>query len=206
VWSDMRDPAGSETLETVAGPGRHATLSPMRGDEALAQAARNDHAAFLALYDRYAVRVGRYVTAHIANPSDAEDVVSLVFMRVLERIHQYRPERGSFAAWLFGIARNTVREHYRKGWRFVPLLASHRADIGPSAEDTVLHRDALDAVGLAVQHLTSTQRDALALRFVAGLTYAEAGRLMGKNEDACRKLVGRTIESLRLVMDEEDER
>jgi RNA polymerase sigma-70 factor (ECF subfamily) len=176
----------------------------MRSDETLAQAAaRDDHAAFMALYDRYAVRVGRYATAHISNPSDAEDVVSLVFMRALERIDQYRPERGSFAAWLFGIARNTVREHFRRGWRLTSLLPSHTPEGGPSAEDTALHHEELGAVEMAIQQLTPSQRDALALRYVAGLPHAEVGRLLGKNDEACRKLIARAIDALRRAMNEE---
>jgi RNA polymerase sigma-70 factor (ECF subfamily) len=127
-------------------------------------------------------------------------------MRALERIDQYEPARGSFAAWLFGIARNTVREHYRRGWRLVSLLPSHLREIGPSAEDAAMHREALGAVETAVQSLTVSQRDALALRYVAGLSYAEAGRLLGKNDEACRKLIARAIETLRRAMNEEEQR
>lgn len=203
MWLEMRR---TNTLAPGIEPGRRVTLSPMTSDEALAVAARDDQAAFLALYDRHAVRVGRYVTAHIPNPSDAEDVVSMVFMRALERIDQYRPERGRFAGWLFGIARNAVREHYRRGWRLVSLLPSITSESGPSAEDSALHRAQLGAVAAAVQNLTASQRDALALRYVAGLPYAEVGRLMGKNDEACRKLIARAIDALRRAVNEEEPR
>ncbi len=33
--------------------------------------------------------------------------------RSLKRLHQYDPERGSFSAWMFGIARNVMNDYFR---------------------------------------------------------------------------------------------
>src|SRR5947209_14924385 len=85
------------------------TSAPER-DEALALAARQNRDAFLALYGRYVGRIERYVLARAPNSSDVEDLVSIVFMRALARIHQFQPSRGTFAAWLFTIARNTATD------------------------------------------------------------------------------------------------
>src|SRR5438067_7424500 len=84
-----------------------------QSDEALALAARQDRSAFLALHGRYIDRIERYVLARTSNPSDVEDLVSIIFMRALEHIRQFQPHRGSFAGWLFTIARNAVSDHYR---------------------------------------------------------------------------------------------
>lgn len=86
--------------------------------------ARRDPTAFLPLYDRYAQRLERYVLATLGSREDAEDVVSAAFMQAIARIDTFDPERGSFAAWLFTIARNLVRMHHRRGGRgFVGRLS-----------------------------------------------------------------------------------
>lgn len=92
-------------------------------DAHLARAAARDRQAFVALYDRYVTSIERYIAARTGS-SDVEDLVSATFTRALARIQTYQPERGSFAAWLFTIARNAVIDHYRERARSVPLEPS----------------------------------------------------------------------------------
>jgi RNA polymerase sigma-70 factor, ECF subfamily len=174
-------------------------------DEALALAARQKRDAFLTLYTRYVGRIERYVLARVPSSSDVEDVVSIVFMRALERIYQFQPSRGSFAAWLFTIARNTVTDHYRTGRRFIPAMPQHDREVGPSAEETSLHHERLGSLELAVKNLTRDQRDALALRYGAGLHFAEIGRVLGRSDDAAQKLVRRAIDALRREIEKENQ-
>jgi RNA polymerase sigma-70 factor (ECF subfamily) len=65
-------------------------------------------------------------------------------------------------------------------------------------------RQELDAVWAALGTLTEEQRDAIALRFFAGLSAREAAEVMGKQEGTIRGLQFRAIAALRrqLGMDE----
>src|SRR5437588_3699765 len=92
-------------------------------DIVLAQAARDAHEAFVALYERYVERVGSYVYARLGSTADVDDLVSMTFMRVLTRLDTFRPDRGSFAVWLFAIARNVVHDHHRAARKVVPIRA-----------------------------------------------------------------------------------
>src|SRR5437899_2295637 len=82
-------------------------------DAALVAAAREDPQAFLALYDRYFDRVLGYVRLRIRDGSTCEDVVSTVFTTALGQLGRFRGD-GSFAGWLFQIARNAVRDVQRR--------------------------------------------------------------------------------------------
>jgi RNA polymerase sigma-70 factor (ECF subfamily) len=195
----------TDGIETVIPMPRSGSMSSVQSDEALALAAREDRSAFVSLYTRHVERVERYVLSHTADRSDLEDIVSIIFMRALERIHQFRPERGSFAGWLFGIARNAVHDRHRAGRRYLPGAGPHETLLGPSAEDSTLQRERLDGLEKALQHLTADQRDALALRYAAGLPFTEIGRLLGKSDDAAQKLVHRAIDGLRRELVKEDE-
>jgi len=55
-------------------------------DARLVTAARQDRAAFVALYQRYLPRVYRYVYRRVGNRQDAEDVTASVFTEALESL------------------------------------------------------------------------------------------------------------------------
>src|SRR5438874_360030 len=76
-------------------------------DAKLVAAAREEPSAFLALYDRYFERILGYARLRIRDSATCEDVTSDVFITALERLDGFRGE-GTFAGWLFRIARNAV--------------------------------------------------------------------------------------------------
>src|SRR5262249_1081174 len=78
-------------------------------DAALVAAAREEPQAFLALYDRYFHRVLGYVRLRIRDEQTCEDVASTVFTTALAQLRRFRGD-GTFAGWLFQIARNAVRD------------------------------------------------------------------------------------------------
>ncbi len=58
-------------------------------------------------------------------------------------------------------------------------------------------RDDLAAVGVALARLTEDQREAIALRFFAGLSAREAAEVMGRQEGTVRGLQFRAVAALR---------
>ena len=87
--------------------------------------ARAEPAAFAQLYDRYFPKVYSYLLYRVQDPQVADDLTAQVFERVLTRLDQYRPERGAFSTWLFAIARNCVKKHWRRQQvrKLIPLDA-----------------------------------------------------------------------------------
>lgn len=70
---------------------------------------------FATLYNCYYPAVYRYIRYRVEDEDIAADLTAQTFLRAMERVHTFQPERGTFAAWLFRIARNQVNSHYR--WR-----------------------------------------------------------------------------------------
>jgi RNA polymerase sigma factor (sigma-70 family) len=174
-------------------------------DAFYASAARDDPLAFLPLYDRYATRVERYIQARIGRTCNVEDLVSTTFIQALANIHTFDPGRGTFVVWLFAIARNAVNMHLRKHravWRNDTTPCG--VDIAPSAEETALRREQLRGLEVALHSLTVDQRDALALRYLADLTFSEVGRTLGKSEAAAKMLVRRAIDALRRQLERQE--
>src|SRR5579884_1122760 len=98
-------------------------------DAALVAAARDDPRRFLELYDRYFERVLGYVRLRIRDAATCEDVTSQVFTTALEQVGRFRGQ-GTFAGWLFQIARNAVRDVQRR--RPLEILIDDRVAQGPT--------------------------------------------------------------------------
>ena len=75
-------------------------------------------------------------------------------------------------------------------------------DAGP--DEVVAVRQALDEVAAALEALTDEQREAIALRFFAGLSAREAAAVMGKQEGTVRGLQFRAIAAMRRSLGVDD--
>lgn len=174
-------------------------------DEDLAHRAQEGQDAFFVLYDRYVPRVQSYVYAHVTAFSEVDDLVSTVFLRALSRIETYRRDRGTFAAWLFGITRNAVVDHLRTLSQKTASLEEGEkiCEQELSPEDTAILRERHAAIRQAFMILTPEQREAVALRYLAEVSYADVGRALHKSEPAAKMLVRRGLLALRSELDRE---
>ena len=176
--------------------------SEPQGDEEarLVQAACGDPAAFEALYQRYRARVYGYLRTRTTTDEDAADLLQHVFLRVLDALPHYQPQRGPFAAWLFVIARNMATDFHRRqgatvAWDLVP--PGLRTPPEDTVEAQVLRREDDARLAMFIRELPPLKREMLALRFVGQLTVPEIAAVIGKREDATRKLLARTLQTLK---------
>lgn len=155
---------------------------------------------FSAVYAEHVPAVWRYVRCRIPDHHEAQDVTSDVFVRALNRWETYDPARGSVAAWLCGIAHHAVADWWRDRRRRPVLAQEMIADClaDDEAADAGVRRDELlRALGQALAGLDDRERDALALRFAAGLRSAEIGRILGTSAGATRVMLSRAVAKLR---------
>ena len=167
--------------------------------ERFVEAAKDgDPEAFGALFDHFYGPVYRYVAARVGRPSDAEDLAQLVFVKALEALPRYELRGVPFGGWLFRLARNVVIDHVRTRREHVTLdiiVQQSTEDDGPD-ELAALRQD-MDSVAFALRRLTPEQREAIQLRFFAGLSAREAAIAMGRQEGTVRGLQFRAIAALR---------
>jgi RNA polymerase sigma-70 factor (ECF subfamily) len=175
-------------------------------DASLVKAARRNPAAFAALYRRYVTPIYRYLYSHVGHAADAEDLTAQVFTEALEGLGRYR-ERGSFAAWLFTIARRRAADHHRRRQR--PYLsldeALDRPDEDKSPLAHVVQDETLRRLATLVAQLDKEQQELLRLRFAGGLTYAEISTLTGRSEAAVKMAVHRLLRRLEAEWEKSDE-
>ncbi|MHB1418744.1 MAG: RNA polymerase sigma factor [Bacillota bacterium] len=166
----------------------------MVDDKQLVRRAKHDPEAFGQLYELYFNRVYRYVLSRVGNPGWAEDVVSEIWFKVLNSIKKYDDRGTPFAAWLFTVAANTIKDHYRRQKPAIPLEAIEGSLALPDAEQGVLSRLQMEQ---AISRLTSDQQDVVLLRFTADLPLKEIAISLGKTEGAVKALLVRALNVLR---------
>jgi len=166
-------------------------------DEELALEARSDPRAFGVLYQRHRLAVFRYLRTRTASEDDAAELTAIAFERALTAMPRYRSSGGGVLAWLLRIARNAAVDAGRRT-STVPMptdVLDERTSGSP--ETAVLDAERHAALAEAVNRLPDVQREALALRYTAGLTAREIGAVIGKSEQATQKLLSRAIVALR---------
>jgi RNA polymerase sigma-70 factor, ECF subfamily len=136
-------------------------------------------------------------------PSDVDDVLQDVFLRVQAALPSLRDEQ-RLAPWIYAIARSTIVDTYRQRER-QPLLAAEwrlysdeeRAGNEPSALEQELATYVVDFVA----RLPSPYREALTLTELEGLTQNAAADALGVSLSAMKSRVQRGREKLRQLLE-----
>jgi len=162
---------------------------------------RPTKAVLASLYGDYYDRIVRYIFVRINNQSEAENLGGEVFLRALQSLDSYRGRPGQMVAWLFSIARNLVVDYQRKmsKRKTVPLNDVEIPD-RVSIEETVETKLEVERLSQALKQVTSAQREVIGLRFFAGLSSAEVGKILGKSSGAVREMQRAAVETLRQQM------
>jgi len=180
--------------------------------QVIKRARSHDEEAVVALYQRALPVIYRYALARLGRPDLVEDVVSEVFLVMVESIDELRTEQeAGFYAWLLQIAQGKIsralRNVTRNERKQIPLPGTQASDQYNSVEliatDLVsnpveLHewRETLEEVGLALGHLSSEQQVIVIGRFLAGQKIEDLAQALGKQPGAVRILQFRALNTL----------
>jgi RNA polymerase sigma-70 factor (ECF subfamily) len=186
------------------------SASPSPSDAELILASRTDPGAFRQLYERWAERLLAYFYRRVLDAEVAADLLAETFAIAYEKRHRFRDVGRPGGAWLYGIAAKELSHWFRRQdveWRAVrrlgvsvPALDDESIARIEALADADAHRAAL--YGALVQ-LTRADRDAVQLRVVDELAYAEIASRLNCTEAAARRRVHRGLARLNTLMQAE---
>lgn len=154
--------------------------------------------------EAHGAALGRFCMALLANQAEADELTQETFLAAYGSFATYRGE-SSVRSFLFGIARHLCATRLATRTRRERRLALvHDATAAEESIPDFLERRARAMrMRAALDELRPTDREALLLRFEAGLAYGEIGSLLGLDEPTARKRVSRALVRLREVYGEE---
>jgi len=181
------------------------TSSVTELDETITTALRrDDRRTAVALCARHhGAALGRLCVALLGSQSEAEDVLQETLIDAYHGFGGYRSE-GTVRAWLYAIARRKCARHLEQRARRTARLAELPVDgAKDSASDEQVAADQRAARARELMaSARPSEREALLLRYGAGLSYRELGAALGIDETTARKRVSRALGRLRDVLND----
>jgi RNA polymerase sigma factor (sigma-70 family) len=173
-------------------------------DEELLQMSVAQAEMFVVFYDRHSRRLLSFFSRRTFDAQVAADLTSETFAQAFSGRAGFRnPGPGSAAAWLYTIARRQLERFVKRSrvesrWRqSVGIIPFAVADDALERAEELIDLTAVRAqVAEALSALKGDQREAVRLRVVEGLSYAEAASAAGCSEDLLRQRVSRGLKRL----------
>jgi RNA polymerase sigma factor (sigma-70 family) len=156
---------------------------------------------FEKLYELHAQDLFGFLAYRSGDRTLAEDLVAQTFERALRSRRSFKRSHGSEKTWLYAIALNCLRDHWRRREVERGALERHGLETEMSSNPGEEGVEARDAVGRALQSLSDEEREAIALRFGADLTVPE---IAGLTKEKLTTIEGRVYRALRKMRDEID--
>ncbi|GAY07178.1 RNA polymerase sigma factor [Pseudonocardia sp. N23] len=150
--------------------------------------------ALLALYDTALPEVYGYLLARCGRKALAEDLTADTFLAAVQECR--RTATDPTIAWLVGIARHKLADHWRalareeRGLRAVADTAVDQDNPWDDEIDALLAREVLG-------EQSPLHRAALTLRYLDGLSVGEVARLLGRTEGAAESVLTRARTAFR---------
>jgi RNA polymerase sigma-70 factor (ECF subfamily) len=180
-----------------------------RSDSDLVRASIDDPTAFEMLFARHAVAIRAWLAGQIKDVGVANDLLAETFAQAWQSRRQFKgrgPDDG--LAWLYGVARNMLRRHYKRGRVEAHARQRLRMRVDLIEEDRSQEVAArLTASGLrpriasALSGLPEVQRRAVEARIVRELDYGSVAAELACSEPTARALVSRGLRKLNSMLD-----
>jgi RNA polymerase sigma-70 factor, ECF subfamily len=166
--------------------------------------------AFQQLFQKYSSSVVNFAFHFLGNRARAEEIAQEVFLQVYRWQTKYEP-KAKFSTWLFKIAHNHCLNEVRKGEYRVSIESlgpqedaggdereRQLPDTNPSkGEDIFAAKQTAKRIEKILRRVPETQRTALMLSRLEGMSYQEVAEVLGVTEKAVKSLVFRATQSLK---------
>lgn len=147
------------------------------------------------IYTDFFPKVSAYVRGKVSNPHDAEELVSAVFLKIVQKLDSYDPAKASLSTWVYTITRNTVTDFFRTR-RTMVAFEDYMLDEAPEAE---LTDDMLDNLADALLSLKEKERDLIVLHYYSGHTLKTVAEMMGMSYINAKVLHKKALTGLRAI-------
>jgi RNA polymerase sigma-70 factor (ECF subfamily) len=164
-------------------------------------AAQSDTAAAGQLFDKYYPEIFRYVYHSTLDHAVTEDLTSNVFFSAFRHLGRFRWRHIPFRAWLYRIATNELRMHYRRQNRMsaanARLVDPELAAVVSSADKVAAELDDYRLLQRALLALRQKYRTVIVLRYFEGKSLSEICEITNQREGTIKSQLHRALAQLK---------
>lgn len=172
-------------------------LSAQEQHELVLRWQKGDKQAFTLLYTHFAKPIYSFVYYKVHHKETAEDLVSTAFMKAVAAVNSFNVEKGTFSAWMYQIARNTVVNHYRAQKPEFGMDEQWDIASKENVAGTFATKEEVRQVQTYLAKLPAEQQEIMTMRLWDSMSYAEIAEILGKSEASCKMSFSRTIKKIR---------
>lgn len=165
-------------------------------------------AGFSAVYTEHVDAIYGFLARRVGAQL-AEELTAQTFVEALARHDRYDPERGPIGPWLFGIAANLLRRHYRQEERALRAIAAYAGRVPLALEDDeervesrLVADERWPAVAEALLSMSPGERDVLLLYAWADLPYSAIAGVLDVPVGTVRSRLSRARGRLTAILDQ----
>lgn len=152
------------------------------------------------IYESYYKKVYNYISYRVSNYSNVDELVSLVFEKVVSKYHTYRPNHSPLEAWIIGIAKNVVADYFRAAKKQVSIpidiMIETISDLRQPEEVAIMNEENARLLK-ALDILSPKELNILSMKFATDLKNSEIAEIMSMSKTNVGTIINRSINKLR---------
>ena len=157
------------------------------------------------IYETYYSKIYNYIFFKLLHRQITEDLVSEVFLKVVDKIHTYDSEKGEVSVWLFAIASNTLNDYLRRRNKAVPITLDDlhddvRLSVDFSEQSSLIKNEDRRELYLALSKLDDRTRDIIAEKYFLEKSIRTIAQEKSMNESTVSTLHNRGLATLRKTL------
>ena len=153
---------------------------------------------FSLIYDQHITKIYRFIFLKVSSREIAEDLSSEVFTRTWSEFN--KQEIKNIQAFLYGVARNLIADHYRVQGRIKIVSVEATFDVEDEQEDLQEQANIgsdMEMIKKALSDLKDDYQDLIIWRYLDELTIPEISEITRKSEENVRVGIHRALKSLK---------
>lgn len=150
------------------------------------------------VYQDYSRKVMSYIRTKISNPTEAEDLHSVVFTKVFEKFSSFDQSKASVSTWVYTVARNTLIDFFRT--RKIHDELGDEDVVEENAFQGILDEETLGELAQALERLPERERDLIVMHYYNNMQLKEIALKMHMSYSNCKLVHNKALMKLRQYM------
>ena len=168
-------------------------MKELADEELMSQVAAGNLDMLKILFERHHVHVFNFLFKMSRDKMLSEDITQEVFYKLMKYRSSY--QGGNFLSWMFTIARNNLKTHFRKNNEDHENIDDHNHKLTVDEEKN----EDYSHLQKALAKLEASDRELLVLNRFQGIKYAELAVIVGSTPGAVKTKVSRALKKLKTI-------